>query len=110
MTYPMMGTGANDFSRSGGDYTHTFLHYFVLLSGQEWSAEKLGKTRVGMAEMALSYIASVRRSPEIKKSENPHLLPHGGTKWGNKFTVVQFRLDRNSRKRRFVPRTRSQNR
>jgi len=108
MTYPMLGDGANDFSRSGGDFEHTYLHYFTILTGENWSMAKLAKSRASAVNILMSAVASRRDhltwGRGHKKSENPHLLPHGGTKWGNRFHPVQFRLDKNSRKRRFVAR------
>ena len=105
MTYPMMGTDDNYFSRSQGDWT-TLSNYFTLLTGSSEELRILQRSKKTSFTVTLGLVFNIVFDGN-RKGFNPHYLPHGGAKWGNNFTVVEFRLDRKSRKRRFIPRKRA---
>lgn len=101
MTYPMMGNGADGFSRSKANW-ETLPHYFTMVTGEVYSIRELN---LSPAKHGINIIWQEVFSPVgIRKHDNPHMLPHGGTIWGNKFEPVAFRLDKKSRKRRFIRR------
>jgi hypothetical protein len=106
----MMGNGDNDFSRSGPDWDCIYHFFLLLTSDTEMTKDSLIKTKkksVGIFTEGVMDVFSYagQFSDRPTKGSNPFYRPHGGKKWGNKFTVKQYRLDKNSRKRRFVPRT-----
>jgi hypothetical protein len=104
MTYPMLGDGANDFSRSKGNW-EILPHYFLICTGE--TAITIKELSLSPAKHGITAIWNVcfgSDPPTQRKCDNPHMLPHGGTKWGNKFEPVTFRLDKKSRHRRFIPR------
>lgn len=110
MSYPMMGDGNDTYSRSKANWD-TLPHYFLLCTGELQTIKELSLTpsKHGIAVIwnvcfGGGVMDTDGKIDRRRKADNPHMLPHGGTKWGNKFEPVTFRLDKKSRHRRFIPR------
>lgn len=99
MSYPMLGDGNNDFHRSSLTY-YDALHLKILATGEAVTTMSSDREATEAIYYGIRLITS-----HVPRASNPFLKPHGGRVWGEKFKIKIFRLDKNSRRRRFVPRT-----
>jgi hypothetical protein len=81
-------------------------HYWLLISNED-TLDTAAFTTSRRKAVVIAREVLWRAFADGPSFYNPHLLPHGGNKWGNKFTVHQFRLDKRSRRRRFLKRQRA---
>ncbi|MCP4900158.1 MAG: hypothetical protein GY906_24570 [bacterium] len=98
MSHPMMGTGIDSYKRVAPDWAMCE-QILTLLTSPDTPSTKKG---IGRNMLQSIYRVLMDNKP-ITSWECAFWLPHGGAKWGNRFTVLEHkavtkRIRRNRRR------------